>query len=167
MGYQDMQWMTVLSLPCTVYFVWDKNHYMPQETAKTPQKETSFWAQCGVEPHGGQSDWLALWWQGACGRTRLALLKDDSTMQRKEWALHSKSSVVGEHQSVWMSTKSTAVPTLFPSALTQDGIPTGISRLCSHLWHICNVSFAWSCFMKSHPCSAGRVQDPPLLAMSG
>lgn len=93
---------------------------------KTPLKETSFWAQCGAEPHGGHFDWLALRWQGACGRTRLALLKDDSTMQRKEWALHSKSSVIGEHQSVCMSTKSTAVPTLFPAALTHEGFPVHI-----------------------------------------
>lgn len=125
------EWLCFLCpVQCTFLFVWDKNHYMPQQTAKnkiiTPLKETSFWAQCGAEPHGGHFDWLALRWQGACRRTRLTLLKDDSTMQRKEWALHSKSSVIGEHQSVCVSTKSTAVPTLFPAAPTHDGFPVHI-----------------------------------------
>lgn len=140
------------------------------QTAKTPHKEPV------LEP----SDWAAnhraatlIGW--LCGDKVPAeghtspLLEDDSTMQRKERALHSKSSVIGEHQSVCRSTKSTAVPTLFPSALTQDGFPKrSTCRLHSHLCHNgTKISFASSCLGEARPRSANRVWDLPLLAMDG
>lgn len=115
-----MHWITVLSLPCTVYFVWDKNH--ARVTAKKHLKGNQFSSpMTELQPDGGCFDWLALWWQGACRRTHLALLWDDSTMQRK-WALHSKikcsrraPECVSEHQKH-------CCPNTVSSVLTQLGL---------------------------------------------
>lgn len=69
-----------------------------------------------------RATWIG-WLRAPRRRTRLALLQDDSTMQRKEWGLCSQSSVVGQHQSVWRSTKSTAVSALFLLLTTERAFP--------------------------------------------
>ncbi len=57
--------------------------------------------------------------------------------------------------------KSTAVPTLFPSVQTQDGLPKSISRLHSHLCHNgTKIDFALSCLGEAHSWSANRVWIP-------
>lgn len=58
-------------------------------------------------------------------------LRMTAPIKRKEWALHEKSSVIGEHRVCVGAPK--AIPTLCPSALTQSGLPQSTSRLHSHL----------------------------------
>lgn len=91
--------------------LWDKT------TAKTPPKHLVL--ECSDT--AGRPLWLA-------GSVVTRCLQKDtprsawrwSTTQREEWGLHSKSSVIGEHQSVCRSTESTAVPTMFHSPLTRS-----------------------------------------------
>lgn len=94
--------INVLSLLCTVYF--ETN---PVNAIKLLNRSQF------SEPSDRAATTLIGWLCGdkvpAEGQPP-ALLQDDSTMQRKEWALHSKSSVIGEHQSVYRSTKKHCCP---------------------------------------------------------
>lgn len=145
MCYEEKWSLTVLSLPWTVDCVC---HNLQQLPLREPRPKSNSKAATPEQPlHIG-------WQQGACGRTSLTLLEDDSTMQRKERLLHCKSSVLGKHQCV-RSTESTAAPTLSfccnPTSASQ-------MQLLSHLFHDgTKICFVLSRFSESHLRSANRM----------
>lgn len=154
-----MHWMTVHPVQCSLF---ETNLFCQNKLQKHLK---SIWVLSPVtelQLLSGHIDWLALWWQGACKRTHLTLLEDDSTMQRKEWGLHSKSSVIGEHQSVCRSTKALLSQHCGLLLKPWMGRPKTIYRLHSHLCHNgkkTNFNMSW--FGEAHPWSANQGVRAP------